>query len=67
MVVVWAFPNTQQILGRYAHRNQTEAENQGEMLWHWKPTMLWAASFSAVFLLCLLLMQNPSRFLYFQF
>ena len=71
LIVVWAFPNTQQVLGRYARRDTTAdmaiARNKATVFWNWQPSMLWAASFSVVLLLCLLLMQNPSRFLYFQF
>jgi alginate O-acetyltransferase complex protein AlgI len=71
LIVVWACPNTQQILGRYAHRDTTAAvataKSKSSVLWNWTPNMLWAASFSVILLLCLLLMQNPSRFLYFQF
>ncbi len=67
LIVIWAFPNTQQILGRYARRNTAAEESTRPFLWNWQPSLLWAASFSVVLLLCLLLMQNPSRFLYFQF
>jgi alginate O-acetyltransferase complex protein AlgI len=70
LIIVWAFPNTQQILGRFARRDTTAGqttESRATVLWNWQPSMLWAASFSVVLLLCLLLMQNPSRFLYFQF
>ena len=70
MIVVWAFPNTQQILGKYAHRDMTvEAGTDGHktVFWNWRPSMFWAASFSVVLVVCLLLMQNPTRFLYFQF
>ena len=71
LVVIWALPNTQQILGRYARRDTTidlaTTGSKPTILWNWQPSMLWAACFSVVLLLCLLLMQNPSRFLYFQF
>lgn len=71
LIVIWAFPNTQQILGRYARRDTTTERaidgSKAAGFWNWRPSLLWAASFSVVLLLCLLLMQNPSRFLYFQF
>ena len=71
LIVIWALPNTQQILGRYARRDTTTdlaiTGSKPTILWNWQPSMLWAACFSVVLLLCLLLMQNPSRFLYFQF
>ena len=68
--IVWALPNTQQILGIYAHRDTTDDHDrtvQPPVFWNWKPDMLWAVSLSAALFVCLLLMQNPSRFLYFQF
>jgi alginate O-acetyltransferase complex protein AlgI len=67
LIVIWAFPNTQQILGRYARRDTTADESKSTFLWNWQPSVLWAASFSVILFLCLLLMQNPSSFLYFQF
>jgi D-alanyl-lipoteichoic acid acyltransferase DltB (MBOAT superfamily) len=67
-IIVWGFPNTQEILGKYAHRDlSTPVQQKGGDAWRWKPSMLWAVSLSVVLLVCLLLMQNPSRFLYFQF
>jgi hypothetical protein len=68
LFVVWALPNTQQILGKYARRDSAAtAGEEAAARWNWQPGMLWAASFSVVLIVCLLLMQNPSRFLYFQF
>jgi D-alanyl-lipoteichoic acid acyltransferase DltB (MBOAT superfamily) len=67
LIIVWALPNTQQILGKYAHRDTTATGREATARWNWQPGMLWAASFSVVLIVCLLLMQNPSRFLYFQF
>ena len=49
LIVIWAFPNTQQILGRYARRDTT-AESKADVLWNWQPSLLWAASFSVVLL-----------------
>lgn len=67
-IIVWALPNTQQILGKHAHRDTSDdMQKEVSRFWRWKPDMLWAVSLSAVLLLCLLLMQNPSQFLYFQF
>jgi D-alanyl-lipoteichoic acid acyltransferase DltB (MBOAT superfamily) len=69
MFVVWALPNTQQILGRFAHRDLNIATDGGseEARWNWQPSALWAASFAVILFICMLMMQNPSRFLYFQF
>jgi alginate O-acetyltransferase complex protein AlgI len=67
LIVIWAFPNTQQILGRYARRDLTPAAGSEKARWNWQPSMLWAASFAVILFICMLMMQNPSRFLYFQF
>ena len=66
-IIVWSFPNTQQILGKWAHRNPEKQAEATPLAWNWSPNLVWAASFSAALLLCLVLMQQPSSFLYFQF
>jgi alginate O-acetyltransferase complex protein AlgI len=68
--IVWFLPNTQQILGKYAHRQpklDAEPESSQTPVWKWQPTLIWAAAFGIILLICLVKMQDPSKFLYFQF
>ncbi len=56
-VVVWAMPNTQQILG----------EDDGPVWIRWRLSPVWGVAISVVFFACFVLMKPASRFLYFQF
>lgn len=67
-IVVWTLPNTQQILSRYEPASEVEPNSSwlGQRI-AWSPSVSWALVLGLVFLSALILMQDPSRFLYFQF
>ena len=68
-VIVWALPNTQQILSRFkpalALTPWDEASPSRRILW--SPHMGWALGLGSLFFLVLVRLQDPSTFLYFQF
>ena len=67
--IVWALPNTQQILADFKPALQLAPSDLQPTLLSvsWKPTIAWSLTLGAVFLFTLIKMQNPSTFLYFQF
>ncbi len=67
--IVWAFPNTQQILARFRPALQLAPSDrqQGSFHWLWAPTPLWGLALGTAFLAVLIKMENPTTFLYFQF
>jgi alginate O-acetyltransferase complex protein AlgI len=67
--IVWALPNTQQILSRFKPSFQLPANDLQPALLNtfWRPTMAWSLLIGSVLLLSLLKLQNTSTFLYFQF
>ena len=68
-VIVWAAPNTQQILARYKPALElTPADGKKRLLpIYWSPTLTWGLVAGMVFLIGLVHSQDPSTFLYFQF
>ncbi len=68
-VVVWGFPNTQQILARYKPALQlTPADGNKRFLpIYWTPSLTWSLIMAVVFMLSVIHSQDPSTFLYFQF
>ncbi|ADV82960.1 MBOAT family O-acyltransferase [Terriglobus saanensis] len=62
--VVWYLPNTQEILGQQA---TTEVGLPLLERIRWRPNMPWACATAAVFFAVLVLMNEVSTFLYFQF
>lgn len=68
-VIVWAFPNTQQILARFKPALEiTEADRRNSAVrFLWKPSTAWGVCLGLAFFVALVRMQNPSTFLYFQF
>jgi D-alanyl-lipoteichoic acid acyltransferase DltB (MBOAT superfamily) len=67
--IVWALPNTQQLLSRFKPA-------LGETVWDtatmpkrflWRPNMGWALAAACVLFFSLVHLQDPSTFLYFQF
>ena len=69
LIIVWAFPNTQQILARFkpALRLAPTDEGPRALPIYWAPTYAWALLLGAVFMFSLVRLQDPSTFLYFQF
>lgn len=69
MFIVWALPNTQQILTRFRPSLQKTAWDQPDVpkLLLWSPSAGWAVAIGVVFFLVLVEIQQPSTFLYFQF
>ena len=68
-IVVWGFPNTQQILARFKPALQlTPADGKRRLLpIYWTPSLTWGLIMAVVFMLSLIHSQDPSTFLYFQF
>ena len=67
--IVWALPNTQQILANFKPALELAPSDLRPSLFSlsWKPTIAWSLTIGAVLLFTLIKMQNPSTFLYFQF
>lgn len=61
-VIVWALPNTQEIMSRYAH-----AATPLPAVLAWRPTIGWAAGIGAMAAVALLAMSGTTEFLYYQF
>ena len=68
-VIVWAMPNTQQILSRFKPSLELtpwdEAHEPRRLLW--MPRLGWATVLGCLFFVALVRLQDPSTFLYFQF
>ena len=67
--IVWAMPNTQQILANFkpALALAPSDRTEGRLRWFWRPTPVWGLALGAFFLAVLIKMENPTTFLYFQF
>ena len=67
--IVWALPNTQQILARFKPAIELAPSDHdvGRLHWVWRPTPVWGLALGALFLAVLVKMENPTTFLYFQF
>ena len=68
-LIVWTMPNTQQILARFHPETQLTAADKEPAVFAflWRPTALWAVGLGCVFFFTLIRMQDPTKFLYFQF
>ncbi len=68
-VIVWGFPNTQQILARFKPAlHLMPADGKQRLLpIYWSPRLAWGILMGAIFMLGLIHSQDPSTFLYFQF
>ena len=67
--IVWALPNTQQILSRFKPSLElfrADLEPTAVQL-HWRPTAVWGLGLGFLFFYVVVRMQNPTTFLYFQF
>ena len=63
LVIVWFFPNTQQILSQVGTCIQSRT-----LAWlSWKPTWQWSVAVGILFFISILCIQNSATFLYFQF
>ncbi len=67
--IVWALPNTQQILARFKPAIELAPSDRetGRLHWLWRPTPIWGLALGAFFFAVLIKMENPTTFLYFQF
>jgi alginate O-acetyltransferase complex protein AlgI len=67
--IVWALPNTQQILARFKPALELAPSDRemGRLHWFWRPTPAWGLALGVIFLAVLVKMENPTTFLYFQF
>jgi hypothetical protein len=68
-VIVWALPNTQQLLTRFKPSLQRTAWDQADVsrLFRWVPSTGWAIAVGVLFFIVLVQLQESSTFLYFQF
>ena len=67
-VVIWACPNTQQIMGRYRPAFDIyRHENGRRRPWQWRAAPRWAFLTAAMAIVCTLFLSRLSEFLYFQF
>ena len=64
--VVWAMPNTQQILGKFSMLDQAALPRSLQRL-AWRPNVAWGMALGLVLLLSVLWLHNEGKFLYFQF
>ncbi len=67
--IVWAMPNTQQILAKFqpALELAPSDREEGLFLWFWRPSPAWGLALGVLFFAVLIKMENPTTFLYFQF
>ncbi len=67
--IVWAFPNTQQLLLKFKPAlDVTKADMETRFLpMFWRPSAVWGVALGGVFFMTLIRLQDPSTFLYFQF
>ncbi|WP_426116149.1 MBOAT family O-acyltransferase [Massilia sp. PWRC2] len=71
-IIIFAFPNTQQILNRFDpaldfRRNPEVGGDAMARMFTWYPTRSWAVVTAALALASLLSLNRPAEFLYFQF
>ena len=64
--VVWLCPNTQQIMVGFAPALESVKPFPGT-LFRWQPSVRWGLAVGALMVVSLCNLDNPSRFLYFQF
>ena len=65
LAIVWLMPNSQQLLQKY--RPILEPVTGGPARPRWRPNALWATVMALMFVLCLMNLNRPTTFLYFQF
>ena len=67
MLVVWLFPNTQQIMARYRPALNVPSRELGPRWWQWRLNPACAIGTAALGVISLLHLTRVSEFLYFQF
>lgn len=69
LAVVWALPNTQQILSRFKPSLEKTAweDESGSKFLRWIPSTGWAVTVGVILFFVLVELEQPSTFLYFQF
>lgn len=67
MLLAFFAPNTQEIFCHYQPCIDRIYRRPGRIEWTWSPGTRWSVSATALFLACLLSMNQVSEFLYFQF
>ena len=67
--IVWAMPNTQQILLKFKPALEVTRADREDTTFRflWRPTAAWGVALGLAFFYVVVKMQNPSSFLYFQF
>ena len=65
--VVTAFPNTQEIMGRYRPALGVRPRARRNALLTWRPTRPWGVAVGIVALVALAYVSGTTEFLYFQF
>ncbi len=65
LFIVWAMPNTQEILGQSPKDEPRMPSLLPRLLW--RPTMVWSLGLTVMFCVVILLLDASTRFLYFQF
>ncbi len=68
-IIVWCFPNTQQILANFKPALEvTGADRKPALISYvWRPTAAWGLALGVILFVAVVKMQDPSSFLYFQF
>ena len=67
MVLAWFAPNTQQLFRRFEPCLEKRGQAPLGSRWVWLPSVPWSLGLGVLFCVCLLSLNRPSEFLYFQF
>lgn len=69
LAIVWALPNTQQILTRFRPSLEKDAWNDESVPapMRWAPTTAWSLGIASLMFVCLVHLGDASTFLYYQF
>ena len=66
LLIIWAFPNTQEILNQLPKDHARHPSLIAARLL-WRPTMIWSFGLTGLFCMVILMLDASTRFLYFQF
>ena len=64
--IVLLLPNTHQIMGSFSPALARSYTPKYRMF-SWQPSAIWAVTVAGLFFLCIVMLQNTAKFLYFQF